>query len=149
MTTDSKLISLQVKGLDTIRSVKLKIEGQEGIPYRQQELIFNELLLHDHDILGNLCINKESTLKLMRNSKGFMNIFVQLPGPYRVAVSLEVKPSDTIGNVKAKMLGHDIGDVLMFNEIVLDDNDILADMNIIHGSTIISILNLWYPWKYL
>ncbi|MFS7908382.1 putative Ubiquitin-like domain-containing protein [Helianthus anomalus] len=140
MTASGKIIYLQVKGLDTIHNTKLKIETEEGIPWRKQELIFNEKLLQDNDILGNLCINKESTLILVRNSKKFMYIYVQTPGPYRVTSSLQVKPSDTIGNVKAKMLGHHIGDVLMFNEIVLDDdNDTLADLNIISGSTLTSI----------
>ncbi|KAJ0612790.1 putative Ubiquitin-like domain-containing protein [Helianthus annuus] len=140
MTASGKTISLQVKGLDTIHNIKLKIEAEEGIPCRKQELIFNEKLLQDNDILGNLCINKESTLKLVRNSKKFMYIYVQTPGLYRVTSTLQVKPSDTIGNVKAKMLDHHIGDVLMFNEIVLDDNDTLADLNIISGSTLTSIV---------
>ncbi|KAJ0817843.1 putative Ubiquitin-like domain-containing protein [Helianthus annuus] len=140
ITGSGKIISLQVKGLDTINNIKLKIEAEEGIPCRKQELIFNEKLLQDKDILGNLCINKESTLKLVRNSKKFMYIYVQTPGLYRVTSTLQVKPSDTIGNVKAKMLGHHIGDVLMFNEIVLDDNDTLADLNIISGSTLTSIV---------
>ncbi|KAJ0817851.1 putative Ubiquitin-like domain-containing protein [Helianthus annuus] len=140
MTASGKIISLPVKGLDTIHSIKLKIEAEEGIPCRKQELIFNEKLLQDNDILGNLCINKESTLKLVRNSKKFMYIYVQTPGLYRVTSTLQVKPSDTIGNVKAKMLDHHIGDVLMFNEIVLDDNDTLADLNIISGSTLTSIV---------
>ncbi|KAJ0817846.1 putative Ubiquitin-like domain-containing protein [Helianthus annuus] len=141
MTASGKIISLQVKGLDTIHNIKLKIEAEEGIPCRKQELIFNEELLQDNDILGNLCISKKSTLKLVRNSKKFMYIYVQTPGPYRVTSTLQVKPSDTIGNVKAKMLDHHIGDVLMFNEIVLDDdNDTLADLNIISGSTLTSIV---------
>ncbi|KAJ0799410.1 putative Ubiquitin-like domain-containing protein [Helianthus annuus] len=56
---------------------------------------------------------------------------------------LEVKPSDTIGNVKAKFFAHygGSGNVLIFNEIVLDDdNDTLADFNIINGSTLTSMV---------
>ncbi|KAJ0817835.1 putative Ubiquitin-like domain-containing protein [Helianthus annuus] len=65
ITATGKTISLQVKGLDTISSIKLKIESQEDIPCRQQKLIFDEKLLQDNDILGNLCIEKESILKLL------------------------------------------------------------------------------------
>ncbi|KAJ0612797.1 putative Ubiquitin-like domain-containing protein [Helianthus annuus] len=65
ITATGKTISLQVKGLDTISSIKLKIEAQEDIPCRQQKLIFDEKLLQDNDILGNLCIEKESILKLL------------------------------------------------------------------------------------
>ncbi|KAJ0817847.1 putative Ubiquitin-like domain-containing protein [Helianthus annuus] len=138
IAANCKIISFQVKGLDTIGSIKLQIEAQEDIPCHQQELIFNEMLLQDHDTLANLHIKKESTLKLMRNSK--MNIFVETPGPNRGTISLEVKPSDTIRYVKDKLLGRaGIGEVLIFNEIVLDDRDTLADFNIINGSTLTSI----------
>ncbi|KAJ0817854.1 putative Ubiquitin-like domain-containing protein [Helianthus annuus] len=141
MTATSKIISLQVKELDTIRTIKLQIEAKEGIPCRQQELILNEMLLQDTATIGDLRIEEGSTLKLMRNSK--MNIFVQDLGPYHLIFPLEVKPSDTIGNVKAKFFAHygRTGNVLIFNEIVLDDdNDTLADFNIINGSTLTSMV---------
>ncbi|KAJ0949498.1 putative Ubiquitin-like domain-containing protein [Helianthus annuus] len=141
MTATGKIISLQVKELDTIRTIKLQIEAKEGIPCRQQELILDEMLLQDTDTIGDLRIEKGSTLKLMRNSK--MNIFVQDLGPYHLIFPLEVKPSDTIGNVKAKFFAHygGSGNVLIFNEIVLDDdNDTLADFNIINGSTLTSMI---------
>ncbi|KAJ0817848.1 putative Ubiquitin-like domain-containing protein [Helianthus annuus] len=79
MTATGKTISLQVKELDTICTIKLQIEAKEGIPCSQQELISNEMLLQDTDTIGDLRIEKGSTLKLMRNSK--MSIFVQAPGP--------------------------------------------------------------------
>ncbi|KAJ0612781.1 putative Ubiquitin-like domain-containing protein [Helianthus annuus] len=141
MTSTGKIISLQVKELDTIRTIKLQIEAKEGIPCRQQELVLNEMLLQDTNTIGDLRIEKGSTLKLMRNSK--MNIFVQDLGPYHLIFPLEVKPSDTIGNVKAKFFAHygRSGNVLIFNEIVLDDdNDTLADFNIINGSTLTSMV---------
>ncbi|KAF5823444.1 putative Ubiquitin-like domain-containing protein [Helianthus annuus] len=139
MTITGKTISLQVKELDTIRTIKLQTEAKEGIPCRQQELILNEMLLQDTVTIGDLRIEKGSTLKLLRNSK--MSIFVQTPGPYHLIFPLEVKLSDTIGNVKAKLLSqYGYGNVLIFNEMVLDeDNDTLADFNITNGSTLTCI----------
>ncbi|KAJ0793671.1 putative Ubiquitin-like domain-containing protein [Helianthus annuus] len=148
MTATGKIISLNVKGSDTIARIKHEIEAEEGIPCRQQELIFDEMILQDTDIIGNLGIEKESTtLKLMRNSKGFMNIFVKTTGSSPTTLSIEVTPSDTIAKVKAnaiekvkaKMLDDRVGKVLIFNDIVLDDNDTLADLNVINGSTLTSI----------
>ncbi|KAJ0612785.1 putative Ubiquitin-like domain-containing protein [Helianthus annuus] len=148
MTATGKIISLNVKGSDTIARIKREIEAEEGIPCRQQELIFDEMILQDTDIIGNLGIEKESTtLKLMRNSKGFMNIFVKTTGTSATTLSIEVTPSDTIAKVKAnaiekvkaKMLDDRVGKVLIFNDIVLDDNDTLADLNVINGSTLTSI----------
>ncbi|KAJ0624375.1 putative Ubiquitin-like domain-containing protein [Helianthus annuus] len=139
MTTTGKIISLKVKGSDSIAHIKHEIEAEEGIPCLQQELIFNEMILQDTDIIGNLGIKKESTtLKLMRNSKGFMNIFVRTTGSSPRTLSMEVKPSDTIAKVKAKMV-YGVGEVLIFNDIVLDDNDTLAELNVINGSTLTSI----------
>ncbi|KAJ0793663.1 putative Ubiquitin-like domain-containing protein [Helianthus annuus] len=138
MTVTSKIISLNVKGLDTIGDIKIKIKDAESIPCHQQELIFDEMILQDTDILANLCIKKESTLKLMRNSNGFMKIFVKILGPCPETLSLEVEPSDTIGNVKAKM--RRFGDVLIYNEIVLNDKHTLADFNIINGSILTSMV---------
>ncbi|KAJ0817838.1 putative Ubiquitin-like domain-containing protein [Helianthus annuus] len=140
MTTTGKIISLKVKGSDSIAHIKHEIEAEEGIPCLQQELIFNEMILQDTDIIGNLGIKKESTtLKLMRNSKGFMNIFVRTTGSSPRTLSIEVKPSDTIAKVKAKMVDDSVGEVLIFNDIVLDDNDTLAEVNVINGSTLTSI----------
>ncbi|KAJ0817841.1 putative Ubiquitin-like domain-containing protein [Helianthus annuus] len=97
------------------------------------------MLLQDTVTIGDLRIEKGSTLKLLRNSK--MSIFVQTPGPYHLIFPLEVKLSDTIGNVKAKLLSqYGYGNVLIFNEMVLDeDNDTLADFNITNGSTLTCI----------
>ncbi|KAJ0624358.1 putative Ubiquitin-like domain-containing protein [Helianthus annuus] len=138
MTVTSKIISLNVKGLDTIGDIKIKIKDAESIPCHQQELIFDEMILQDNDILANLCIKKESTLKLMRNSNGFMKIFVKILGPCPETLSLEVEPSDTIGNVKAKM--RRFGDAVIYNEIVLNDKHTLADFNIINGSILTSMV---------
>ncbi|KAF5823445.1 putative Ubiquitin-like domain-containing protein [Helianthus annuus] len=140
MTTTGKIISLKVKGSDSIAHIKHEIEAEEGIPCRQQELIFDGMILQDTDIIGNLGIKMESTtLKLMRNSRGSMNIFVKTTGSCPRTLSIEVKPSDTIAKVKAKMVDDSVGEVLIFNDIVLDDNDTLAEFNVINGSTLTSI----------
>ncbi|KAJ0817839.1 putative Ubiquitin-like domain-containing protein [Helianthus annuus] len=140
MTPTGKIISLNVKGLHTIGDIKIKIEAVERIRCRQQELIFKEMILQDNIILGNLCIKKESTLKLMRKSNRFMKIFINTLGPHPRTLSLEVEPPDTIGNVKAKMLDYSIKGVLIFKEIVLNDKDTLAELNIINGSTLTSMV---------
>ncbi|XP_076916866.1 uncharacterized protein LOC143576722 [Bidens hawaiensis] len=65
-----------------------------------------------------------------------INIFIKnLEG--RIMYYLEVKPSDTIGNVKAKM--GDFAQVLVFSGVALEDSSTLADLNIICGSVLTRI----------
>ncbi|KAJ0612809.1 putative Ubiquitin-like domain-containing protein [Helianthus annuus] len=141
-----KIIILKVNGSDTVGSIKLKIQAEEDIPFDEQELIFNEKVLENFNALANLPIKKESILTLMRKSSGFINISIKTPKG-EIIESLAVKPADTVGDVKAKMYGnahahwHGHVRVLIFNENVLEDSGILADLHIVNGSTLTVIGN--------
>uniref|UniRef100_A0A251VRY5 Putative ubiquitin n=1 Tax=Helianthus annuus TaxID=4232 RepID=A0A251VRY5_HELAN len=134
-----KIIVLKVNGSDTVGSIKLKIAAEEHIPFDQQELIFNEKVLKNFNALANLPIKKKSILTLMRKSSGFINISIKTPKG-EIIKSLAVKPADTVGDVKAKIYDnahwHGLVDVLIFNENVLEDSGILADLHIVDGSTL-------------
>ncbi|KAM0053250.1 putative Ubiquitin-like domain-containing protein [Helianthus debilis subsp. tardiflorus] len=134
-----KIISLKVNGSDSVGSIKLKIETAEHIPFNQQELIFNNTLLENFNTLANLRIKKQSTLTLMGRSGECINISIKTPKG-KIIKSLLVKSSDTVGDVKARM--HCTGDVLIFNGSVLQDSNILADLHVINGSTLIRICKI-------
>lgn len=133
-TVTQETIEMGVRSSDTIRDIKDKIQEREGIPSDQQDLIFNQMVLDDGSgIFVDFHIINQSTLTLMRKSRGFMQIFIKNRKDEET-FSLEVKRSDTIGHVKAKIHEKELippdQQVLIFEEKALWDSSTLVDFYI-------------------
>ena len=96
-----KTITLEVEPLDSIETVKQRVQDKEGIPWEQQNLIFRSQELEDHLTLGDYKVPKESTLHLrLQGELDRILIVVEIPDE---KIYIDVSPSDDFECVKKKI----------------------------------------------
>lgn len=134
---------MKVQILDTVGTVKTKIQDKEDIPTVQQILIFDGILLKDDFTLLHYNIERYSTLQLDLQGRlqDFKIIVKWFP---ENIILLSVNISETIENIKAKIQnkeGFPIDHQILFcNGIQLENQHTLLDYDIHNDSPIHLVL---------
>ena len=142
-----EIITLEVVKSDSVREVKARISNKESIPPYEQLLIFDGQILQGSQTLFDYNIPKKSTIYLVLNSNGGMQIFVKTLMGKTIAgkiTTLKVEANDTIENVKAMIQdkkGIPLGQqTLFFGDQQLDDSSTLSYYNIQEDSMLCLVL---------
>ena len=98
-TLTGKILALNVEPSDTIKNVKLKIQGKLSIPSSQQHLIFRRQELKDHQTLDEYKVTEKSSVHL-RLQDDLDRILINVEFPSGRKIFINVSPGDDFESVR-------------------------------------------------
>ena len=98
-TLTGKILALNVEPSDTIKNVKLKIQGKLSVPSSQQHLIFRRQELKDHQTLDEYKVTEKSSVHL-RLQDELDRILINVEFPSGRKIFINVSPGDDFESVR-------------------------------------------------
>ena len=98
-TLTGKILALNMEPSDTIKNVKLKIQGKKGIPPSQQHLIFRRQELKDHQTLDEYKVTDKSSVHL-RLEDELDRILISVEFPSGRKIFINASPRDDFESVR-------------------------------------------------
>ena len=98
-TLTGKILALNVEPSDTIKNVKLKIQGKLSIPSSQKHLIFRRQELKDHQTLDEYKVTEKSSIHL-RLQDELDRILINVEFPSGRKIFINVSPGDDFESVR-------------------------------------------------
>ncbi|KAF2285517.1 hypothetical protein GH714_005220 [Hevea brasiliensis] len=134
-----KTVCLNLKGSETIKTLKALIHEKEGICEKNQDLFFDGNLLTDGQRLLDCGVRRNSTLHLIVQNSVAIKLFVKISSEQRI-IMVEATACDTIHNIKLMIQSKQgiLSDnfTLVHDGHLLEDERTLASLNIRSNSTI-------------
>jgi ubiquitin len=135
MGNTGETIMLDVESGDTIKSVKERIQAENGLPLDRQCLMFAGRELEDARTLSDYDIRRERTVLRLSKTRGMMIFIHTLTGK---TFEVEVEPSDTVESVKEKIQEQEgippDEQRLIFGGRLLEDGRTMSDYHVQHES---------------
>ena len=141
----------EVNPSDTIRNIKEKIKDELDINIENQILIYHAKQLEDNYTLYYNGIVGSSVILLFYLSTKKLNAIMKIDirKPNDDIITLEVKPSETIGNIREKLEkieGVPIGELIYENRLL--NNSFILDYYNINNSSLLDLLQVGSSLKY-
>ncbi|KAM3176511.1 hypothetical protein ACTXT7_006382 [Hymenolepis weldensis] len=138
--------SVSVPDNATVSALKRVIEAQEKIPYEEQTLTFNGLILEDGNLISEYGLFDQCTI-LLYLRLGFQPDFdLTVILPSKKKVNLNISREDTVENLKKRIeqkIGSSLNDVeLIYDHWVLDGDRKMMEYDISGGATILVVHEL-------
>jgi ubiquitin C len=135
---DNKVLSIDIEPSDLIKTIKEKIQVKLGCHVEEEILVFKGYCLDNNNTLVDYNIERDSTLHLLIKEITPINININVLGMKNFTI--DIRGSEKIETLKNK-ISENIRTpfdklILIYSNMILEDNNLIDDYNIKENSTI-------------